>query len=73
MQQWQIGKNTPSIVELEGILKKYPWFAVGHKSLYTQLMAQRQEYSSELIKRAAPYLTRRTCEDGEEGVAEKIP
>ena len=56
MQQWQIGKNTPSIVELEGILKKYPWFAVGHKSLYTQLMAQRQEYSSELIKRAAPYL-----------------
>lgn len=56
MQQWQIGKNTPSIVELEGILKKYPWFAVGHKSLYTLLMAQGDEYSSELIKRVSPYL-----------------
>lgn len=56
MQQWQIGKEIPSITELEDILKVYPWFSIARQYLYRQLASEMSEYSPNLIKQAAPYL-----------------
>ena len=61
MRQWQIGKNTPSVVELEDILRRYPWFSAGHRQMFLLKSEKGADYSSELIRKVAPYLY--SCED----------
>ncbi len=56
MQQWQIGRTSPSLEELEGILRKYPWFAIGYKELYDHVGTKGGEYSSDVVRRIAPYM-----------------
>lgn len=44
------------MAELEGVLRRYPWFAIGRKALYTHLINEGRGRSVDLIKRVAPYL-----------------
>lgn len=44
------------MMELEGLLRKYPWFAIGHKALYAHLLNEGRGQSIDLIKKVAPYL-----------------
>jgi hypothetical protein len=42
--------------DLEGILRKYPWFAIGYKELYDRVSTKGGEFSFDAIKRIAPYM-----------------
>jgi hypothetical protein len=44
------------MVELEDIVKKYPWYAAAYRQMYLKMRQQGVEYSSNMMRRAAPYM-----------------
>lgn len=56
MQQWQIGKTSPSLGELEFLISKYPWFSLARKEEYLLYLSSQGDYSPEWAKRVAAYV-----------------
>ena len=54
-----LGKITPRIKAIEEFTSRYPWCAVGHKSLFTTLCGQSEEAYLSYISKASLYLFNR--------------
>jgi len=54
------GKTVPRIETIESFVDRYPWCAIGHKSLFTVLCAQSEEAWLSYVSKASAYLFNRT-------------
>ena len=53
------GKRPPRIEKIEDFTHRYPWCAIGHKSLFTALCAQNEEAWLSYASKASAYLFHR--------------